>query len=94
MTSLEGPGGPVVGIRLQSGGPGIEPCFLCGAVVVVSVVVVGDGGVVACLAPQQHASVSQGSICSDSFTCCHTDIPISPSQSILTPKRPVPALTL
>ena len=23
---------------------------------------------------QQHASVSQGRICSDSFTCCHTEM--------------------
>ena len=25
------------------------------------------------LTPQQHASVSQGRICSDNFTCCHTE---------------------
>ena len=35
---------------------------------------------------------------SDNFTCCHTEIKIklstSPSHSILTPGRPVPALTL
>ena len=29
---------------------------------------------VGCLTSQQHASVSQGRICSDSFTCCHTEI--------------------
>ena len=29
---------------------------------------------VACLTSQQHASVSQGRICSDNFTCCHTEI--------------------
>ena len=29
---------------------------------------------VACLASQQHASVSQGRICSDNLTCCHTEI--------------------
>ena len=27
-----------------------------------------------CLTSQQHASVSQGWICSDNFTCCHTEI--------------------
>ena len=27
-----------------------------------------------CLTTQQHASVSQGRICSDSFTCCHTEV--------------------
>ena len=27
-----------------------------------------------CLTSQQHASVSQGRICSDNFTCCHTEI--------------------
>ena len=28
----------------------------------------------ACLTSQQHASVTQGRICSDNFTCCHTEI--------------------
>ena len=28
---------------------------------------------VGCLTSQQHASVSQGRICSDKFTCCHTE---------------------
>ena len=54
---------------------------------------------VGCLTSQQHASVSQGRICSDNFTCCHTEklqikLATSPSHSILTPGRPVPALTL
>ena len=42
---------------------------------------------VGCLTSQQHTSVSQGRICPDNFTC-------SLSHSILTPGRPVPALTL
>ena len=29
---------------------------------------------VGCLTSQQHASVSQGRMCSDDFTCCHTEI--------------------
>ena len=32
---------------------------------------------VGCLTSQQHASVSQGRICSDNFTCCHTDIEVA-----------------
>ena len=32
---------------------------------------------VGCLTSQQHASVSQGRICSDNFTCCHTEIEVS-----------------
>ena len=28
---------------------------------------------VGCLTSQQHASVSQGRICSDNLTCCHTE---------------------
>ena len=28
---------------------------------------------VACLTSQQQASVSQGRICSDNYTCCHTE---------------------
>ena len=55
------------------------------------------GWLVACLTSQQHASVSQGRICSENSTCCHTEIEvaiklsISPSHSILTPGQPVPA---
>ena len=29
--------------------------------------------VVGCLTSQQHASISQGRICSDNSTCCHTE---------------------
>ena len=29
---------------------------------------------VGCLTSQQHASVSQGRVCSDNCTCCHTEI--------------------
>ena len=29
---------------------------------------------VGCLTSPQHASVSQGPICTDNFTCCHTEI--------------------
>ena len=32
---------------------------------------------VACLTSQQQASVSQGRICSDSFTCCHSEIEVA-----------------
>ena len=32
---------------------------------------------VGCLTSQQHASVSQGRICSDNFTCCHTEIEVA-----------------
>ena len=35
------------------------------------------GLLVGCLASQQHASVSQGWICSDKFTCCHTEIEVA-----------------
>ena len=32
---------------------------------------------VGCITSQQHASVSQGRICSDKFTCCHTEIEVA-----------------
>ena len=32
---------------------------------------------VGCLTSQQHASVSQGRICTDNFTCCHTEIEVA-----------------
>ena len=46
----------------------------------------------------KHARVSQGRICTDNFTCCHTEIELAyqtpPNHSILTPGQLVPALTL
>ena len=32
---------------------------------------------VSCLTSQQHASVSQGRICSDNSTCCHTETEVA-----------------
>ena len=37
-----------------------------------------------CLKSQQQASVSQGRICSDNFTCCHTEIEAADSTCNLT----------
>ena len=48
----------------------------------------GGEGLVACLTSQQHASVSQEPICSDNFTCCHTDIEVCGSNF---PSHPVTA---
>ena len=46
------------------------------------------GGVVCllvgCLTSQQHASVSQGRICTDNFTCCHTEIEVADQTFYLT----------
>ena len=39
---------------------------------------------VTCLTSQQHASVSQGRICSDKFTCCHTEIEVADRTLYLT----------
>ena len=39
---------------------------------------------VGCLTSQQHASVSQGWICSDNFTCCHTEIEVADQTFYLT----------
>ena len=41
------------------------------------VVVMEDCWLVGCLTSRQHASVSQGRICSDKFTCCHTEIEVA-----------------
>ena len=48
---------------------------------------------VGCLTSQQHASVSQGLICSDNLTCCYTEIEIADqtfhlTQSQYTDTRP------
>ena len=51
-------------------------------------VCLGGGGIVCllvgCLTSQQHASVSQGRICSDNFTCCHTEIEVADPTFYLT----------
>ena len=39
---------------------------------------------VGCLMSQQHASVSQGRICSDNFTCCHTETEVADQTFYLT----------
>ena len=39
---------------------------------------------VGCLTSQQHASVSQGLICSDNFMCCHTEIEMADPTFYLT----------
>ena len=39
---------------------------------------------VGCLTSRQHARVSQGRICSDSFTCCHTEIEVADPTFYLT----------
>ena len=36
-----------------------------------------EGWLVGCLTSQRQASVSQGRICSDNFTCCHTEIEVA-----------------
>ena len=49
-----------------------KPVHFCeGDVAVILLLFVG------CLTSQQHASVSQGRICSDNFTCCHTEIEVA-----------------
>ena len=40
--------------------------------------------VVGCLTSQQQASVSQGRICTDNFTCCHTEIEVADQTFYLT----------
>ena len=39
---------------------------------------------IGCLAPQQHASISQGQICSDHLICCHAEIEVADQTFYLT----------
>ena len=39
---------------------------------------------VGCLMSQEHASVSQGRICTDNFACCHTEIEVADQTFYLT----------
>ena len=53
------------------------PCFWLSTALVILVTLLccpSRGLLVGCLTSQQQASVSQGWICSDNFTCCHTEI--------------------
>ena len=43
-----------------------------------------DRSFVSCLTSQQHASVSQGRICSDNFTCYHIEIEVADQTFYLT----------
>ena len=56
----------------------VAPC--CGP----SLVSAAVGWLVGCLTSQQQASVSQGRICSDNFTCCHTEIEVADQTFYLT----------
>ena len=64
------------------------------AVVMVAIIVEAQQLFVVCfLTSQQHASVSQGRICTDNFTCCHTEIEVADqtfylAQSQYTDTRP------
>ena len=65
----------------------LSPMLSVVAVLVTRVFFVG------CLTSQQHVSVSQGRICSDNLTCCHTDIEVADqtfhlTQSQYTDTRP------
>ena len=42
---------------------------------------------VGCLTSQQQASVSQGQVCSDNFTCCHTETEVADPTFYLTQSR-------
>ena len=39
---------------------------------------------VSCLTSVQQASVSQGRVCTDNFTCCHTEIEVADPTFYLT----------
>ena len=46
-----------------------------------------EGLLVACLTSQQQARVSKGRICSDKFTCCHSEIEVADQTFYLTQSR-------
>ena len=49
-------------------------CILCLVIELLCVVCYNVCLLVGCLSSQQNASVSQEQICSDNFTCCHTEV--------------------
>ena len=58
-------------------------CWLLVCVCVCARVCVGHT-YIGCLTSQQQASVSHGRICSDNFTCCHTEIEVADQTFYLT----------
>ena len=50
----------------------------------VYIISVHGSSFVGCLTSKQHDSVSQGRICSDNFTCCHTEIEVADQTFYLT----------
>ena len=62
-----------------------QHCFLTSSVTFPRVPLVADLWLfVGCLTSQQHASVSQGRICSDNVTCCHSEIEVADQTFYLT----------
>ena len=68
--------------------PDIQTCGTHGRENLVNATIISNaeevGWLVGCLTSQQHASVSQGRICSDNFTCCHTEIEVADPTFYLT----------
>ena len=62
------------------GGPGLSP----GWVIPIVLQLVPYSLLVGCFTSQQQVSVSQGRICLDNFTCCHTEIDVADQTCYLT----------
>ena len=75
--------------RRQQTAQQLEPCVYCVAVMKEPVSSIGGPVclLVGCLTSQQHARVSQGRICTDNFTCCHTETEAADQTFYLTPSQ-------
>ena len=61
-------------LHLHSNG---QQCTTCDTTPINTMTGIVCSLLVGCLTSQQHASVSQGQICSDKFMCCHTEIEVA-----------------
>ena len=57
--------------------PGVWPSWVSARTGWPRVSMLPMGLLVGCLTSQQHASVPQGQICSDNFTCHHTEVEVA-----------------
>ena len=76
------------GLRLQCERFGVQICVASsqwsGSIGILGAILQDVCWLVACLTSQQHASVSQGRICTDNFTCCHTETEVADQTVYLT----------
>ena len=74
----------MIGVTIEMRGDGMKMIRECLEIIGDNIEMRGVCLLVGCLTSQQQAIVSQGRICSDNFTCCHTEIEVADPTFYLT----------